>query len=276
MVICVPARDEVAMLPGLLSAIAALSVERDRLSLCLYLDDCRDGSGALLDRLASSLNFRLIVARGGDRGTPNAGAARRAALAMGLDLLAGGEGALFTTDADSQPGRDWIAAGISALARAEVAAGRIVRRDAAADPQQCRIEAYYDRLHRHRRIVDPVPWEACDTHHFSGGANIAIRASAYRTLGGIQPLSSGRMPGCSTMRGVPGCGCGATGRCWSKPRPGARGGSRAGWPGCCARSTRGAAALGRSARGIVAMARAGGGAGGFRRDRPCRCARGLG
>jgi len=179
------------MLPGLLSAIAALSIDRNRLSLCLYLDDCRDGSGALLERLGATLPFRLVVARGGDRGAPNAGAARRAALAMGLDLLAGGEGALFTTDADSQPGRDWVAAGLRALGKAEVAAGRIVRRDAAADPQQCRIEAYYDRLHRHRRIVDPVPWEARDTHHFSGGANIAIRASAYRTLGGVQPLPSG-------------------------------------------------------------------------------------
>jgi hypothetical protein len=179
------------MLPGLLSAIAALSIDRNRLSLCLYLDDCRDGSGALLERLGAALPFRLVVARGGDRGAPNAGAARRAALAMGLDLLAGCEGALFTTDADSQPGRDWVAAGLRALGKAEVAAGRIVRRDAAADPQQCRIEAYYDRLHRHRRIVDPVPWEARDTHHFSGGANIAIRASAYRTLGGVRPLPSG-------------------------------------------------------------------------------------
>ena len=36
-----------------------------------------------------------------------------------------------------------------------------------------------------------MAWEARDTHHFSGGANIAIRASAYRMMGGFLPLPSG-------------------------------------------------------------------------------------
>jgi hypothetical protein len=190
MVICVPARNEAAMLPGLLAAIAGLGFDRAPPVVCLYLDDARDGSAELLDALAPTLPFRLIVARGGG-GIPNAGAARRAALAMGLATLSGREGLLFTTDADSQPHRDWLSAGRRALGKAEVVAGRITRSHPADAPQQCRIERYYDRLHRYRRILDPVPWEARETHHFSGGANIAIRASAYRTLGGFLPLASG-------------------------------------------------------------------------------------
>ncbi|MEK9209738.1 glycosyltransferase [Sphingomonas sp. 2378] len=191
MVICVPARNEAAMLPGLLAAIAQLSGDLGALDVCIHLDDCRDGSAALLDQLAPTLPFRLTVAQGGRDGPPNAGAARRAAVAMGLALLVGGEGLVFTTDADSQPCRDWIMAGRKALIEAEVAAGRIVRTHARNDPQASRIEHYYDRLHRYRRSIDPVAWEARDTHHFGGGANIAIRASAYRMMGGFLPLPSG-------------------------------------------------------------------------------------
>lgn len=189
-VICVPARNEEAMLPGLLAAIAELSFDREPPDLCLYLDGCRDGSAALLDAIAPTLPFRLTFAQGGD-GVPNAGAARRAALAMGLAVLAGRDGLLFTTDADSQPRRDWLSAGCKALYEAEVVAGRITRSHAADAPQQARIERYYDRLHRYRRALDPVPWEARDTHHCGGGANIAIRACAYRALGGFLPLATG-------------------------------------------------------------------------------------
>lgn len=190
-VIGVPARNEEAMLPGLLAALAALAVDRSALDVCLYLDDCRDGSAALLARLAPTLPFRLTVAQGGAGAAPNAGAARRAAMALGLQRLGGAEGLIFTTDADSKPRRDWIGAGRNALREAEVVAGRIVRSHAAADPRASRVEYYYDRLHRYRRSIDPVGWEARDTHHFSGGANIAIRASAYRLLGGFLPLPSG-------------------------------------------------------------------------------------
>lgn len=191
MVLCVPARNEAALLPVLLNAIGDLSADRGRLHLCLYLDDCRDGSAALLEQFRSTLPCRLTVAHGSAKGGPNAGAARAAAVAMGLALLDGGEGLIFTTDADSLPRRDWLLAGCRALAEADVVAGRIVRTDAAGDPQATRIEAFYDRLHRYRRTIDPVPWEARDTHHFGGGANLAIRASAYRAMGGFLHLPSG-------------------------------------------------------------------------------------
>lgn len=191
MVLCIPARNEAASLPTLLTAIGDLSADRDLLDVCLYLDDCRDGSAAVVKRIGPTLPYRLTVGQGSANGIPNAGAARSAAVAMGLAVLDGAEGLIFTTDADSLPRRDWLCAGCRALAEADVVAGRIVRADAAVDPQATRIERFYDRLHRYRRTIDPVPWEARDTHHFGGGANIAMRASAYRTMGGFLPLPSG-------------------------------------------------------------------------------------
>jgi hypothetical protein len=109
-------------------------------------------------------------------------------MAMGLAILDGRDGLLFSTDADSRPAPDWIGAGAAALSSSDVVAGRIVRQDAAADPVQSRVERYFDRLHACRRRIDPVPWEAIDTHHFGGGANIAVRASVYRALDGFRPL----------------------------------------------------------------------------------------
>ena len=187
-VICVPARNEEQVLPALLDALAALDRIRPPLTACVYLDACTDGSEAMVRRACDHMPFALTVATGGGRAASNAGLARRAALAMGLDHLAGAEGLLFTTDADSRPRRDWIAAGCAALAQADVVAGRIVRRDGAVDGAQSRIERYYDRLHAHRRLIDPVPWEAHDSHHFSGGANLAMRSSVYRAIGGFRPL----------------------------------------------------------------------------------------
>ena len=134
------------MLPALFAALAALSVDGTKPEACLYLDDCRDGSVALVDRLGPSLPFRLHLARGGRDAAPNAGAARRAALAMGLSVLAGREGLLFTTDADSTPQPDWIAAGRRGLSQAEVVAGRIQRVNAASDPQQSRIVELQERV----------------------------------------------------------------------------------------------------------------------------------
>ncbi|WP_256210603.1 glycosyltransferase family 2 protein [Sphingomonas sp. OV641] len=190
-IICVPARNEEDALPTLIAALCDLAVPPMELDVCIYLDRCNDGSAALLADKAAKLPFRLVVEHGGASVEANAGAARRAAFAMGLGMLGGREGLIFTTDADSAPERDWIAAGQRALAQADVVAGRIMRVDAMRDTEQSRLEHYYDRLHRYRRMIDPVPWEARDTHHFSGGANMAVRASAYRAIGGFRPLASG-------------------------------------------------------------------------------------
>ncbi len=191
MIICVPARNEEQALPGLLRALAMLETDDAVPDVCIYLDGCEDGSAALLQRAASEMPFRLITEIGEAHEEANAGAARRAVVAMGLARLGERDGHVFITDADTCPRRDWIVAGRAALAQADIAAGRIVRRQADADPVQSRIERYYDRLHLYRRRLDPVPWEAQDTHHFSGGANMAVRASVYRRVGGFRPLATG-------------------------------------------------------------------------------------
>ena len=180
----VPVRDEAALLPRLLAGLASLDLTGVAATACLFLDGCRDASGAILR--AAALPMPLRIGLGEGRAQPNAGRARAAAmtLAQESDPIV-----LLSTDADSVPRGDWVQAALHALSVADVAAGRIVR-GGAVDPLQARVERYWDRLHALRRQLDPVPWEEGGNHH-GGGANLAIRAEAYRALGGFRPLPAG-------------------------------------------------------------------------------------
>lgn len=187
--VCIPVRDEAGGLPALLDGLAAQTEVRfDDVTLCLFFDGCTDGSEAIVAARAARYPMRIVAARSTDADPPSAGRARRAAMRVGLGCE---PDALLTTDADSVPAADWIARTLAALTLADVVAGRIVRRPCRQAKRQDRLEAYYDRLHALRRRIDPVPWECATPHHFTGGANLGFRSSAYRALGGFVPLPSG-------------------------------------------------------------------------------------
>lgn len=181
-----PVRNEVERLPQLLRALAE---QRDAgpVTLALFFDDCDDGSEALVDSFA--LPFEVVTTCVSSGGPPNAGRARRRAMALAMEAVPGD--ALLTTDADSAPAPDWIAASRRGLAQADVVAGRILRDARQESPTQGRLELYYDRLHTLRRALDPVAWEAPRTHHWSSAASLAIRADVYQALGGFADVASG-------------------------------------------------------------------------------------
>ncbi|WP_267381388.1 glycosyltransferase [Sphingomonas sp. GC_Shp_6] len=191
MAVCVPVRNEQAVLPRLLRALLAQEAAPP-FHACFFLDSCTDDSGAVIENTLGGSHLPWSVARSTAVRPSNAGAARRDALAIGLERVAGAPGALLlTTDADSMPAPDWVRAAAAALGAVEIAAGLIVRPGDARDAPQDRIEAYYDRLYRLRRRIDPVVWEPDEGHHFTGGANLAMRADGYAALGGCAPLPSG-------------------------------------------------------------------------------------
>ncbi|WP_375396903.1 glycosyltransferase [uncultured Sphingomonas sp.] len=186
-----PVRNEEAELPILLSALQRQTGGMP-FSLCVYLDNCTDNSNGVIGDFAQRTGLPVFIGRSDANDSSNAGRARGAAMALGLRKVGADRGALLlTTDADSAPEPDWIVRSASSLAEVEVAAGRIIRRDAAGPSLASRLEDYLDRLYALRRRVDPVVWELPDTHHFGGGANLAIRASEYISLGGFAPLVAG-------------------------------------------------------------------------------------
>lgn len=186
--ICVPARNEAALLPALLDSVAALDLGGVDAVVCIHLDSCDDSSAALLSGAALRLPISLHVGHGRQE-QPNAGRARGAAMALGLATLGDRPDALLlSTDADSRPRRDWVQAAVHALTLSDVAAGRVV---SDAGGLQARVERYYDRLHAYRRAIDPVPWEPVNGTHHGGAANLAMRASTYGALGGFAWLPAG-------------------------------------------------------------------------------------
>uniref|UniRef100_UPI0015770EC4 glycosyltransferase family 2 protein n=1 Tax=Sphingomonas bacterium TaxID=1895847 RepID=UPI0015770EC4 len=175
--IAVPVRNEAVRLPPLLSALAG-QVDAPPFTLCLFFDNCVDGSEAIAASLRPGLPY-TIRTEGCDRGgPPNAGRARSRAMALAEAVAP--NGILLTTDADGEPAPDWIARNLAALSAVELVAGRVVRASGPASDRQDRIEAYYHRLHAMRRAIDPVPWEAHPTHHWTSGASLAMRAATYR------------------------------------------------------------------------------------------------
>lgn len=186
--IAVPVRNEAERLPNLLDALAR-QVGAPPFTLVLFFDNCDDDGPAIVDQRAPALPFPIVTGRCDTGAPPNAGLARQRAMALALSLAPGG--VLMTTDADSLPASDWISANLAGLMRADVVAGRILHGfDHAASPQ-ARLEGYYDRLHALRRRIDPVPWEAVETHHWTSAASLAMRSDVYRESGGFPPFTHG-------------------------------------------------------------------------------------
>jgi hypothetical protein len=98
---------------------------------------------------------------------------------------------LLSTDADSGPAHDWVATNLAALDQADLVAGRILLSEAPALLVQARLTAYYDRLYRYRRRMDPIAWEDKATHHWTSACSLAMRADTYRELNGFEPLPRG-------------------------------------------------------------------------------------
>ncbi len=188
-VICVPVRNEAALLPDLIGALRCQDMPPGTFAAFFHLDSCTDASEAILSGAARHLSFPCWWASGRP-GPPNAGTARRAACQAGLQQ-APGAGSLLVTDADSRPATDWVRKNLGALRRADVVAGRIERGAPGAWPARRRQEAYLDRLHTLRRTLDPVAHDPLPSHPSLGGASLALRRSVYRALGGFEPFVSG-------------------------------------------------------------------------------------
>ena len=187
--ICVPARNEAALLPRLLTGLAA-QAGNEAFVLCLLLDGCTDESERVVTAHRAIVPYAIVTRHIPADAVPNAGRARSAAMALGLETV-GADGILLSTDADSVPAPDWVATNLAALDIADVAVGLIVRSGGMPSPVQDRIEAYYDGLARLRRLLDPIPWESARPHHYTSAASLACSARTYAALGGFEPVSAG-------------------------------------------------------------------------------------
>ena len=170
--VVVPARDEQALLPACLTALErAAGAVRVPVHLLVVADGCTDRTAAI----ARARGARVISI-----GARNVGAARAAGMAGLIRLMAARDPAatwLATTDADTVVPPGWLRRQLDyADAGWDVVLGTVTVGDWDGHPPHVP-DAFAARY-----AFGPGP------HPHVHGANLGIRASAYRAAGGFRPL----------------------------------------------------------------------------------------
>lgn len=165
--VVVPAANEQDTIGACLEAVlTAAAATGGRVEIVVVLDACTD---ATADIVASFPVTAVPCGHG------NVGAARRLGARHALPAL-GADGVLASTDADSLVPADWLVELAAMTRTADLVLGTVV--PGAGLPAD--VERDWYRRHELR-----------DGHPHVHGANLAIRAGAYRRLGGWRPLASG-------------------------------------------------------------------------------------
>lgn len=175
--VVVPARDEESVLGRCLAAVHRARLSATRLGVpgltVVVADSCTDATAAL----ARAAGARVL-----ETGAGTVGAARSAGIALALRALGGVPARrvwLACTDADSTVPPDWLVAQLR-VARAgyDAAAGLVDVDDAGPRSSRGRWRSRYAASCRR-------DWLHGRVH----GANLGVRAEAYRAVGGFEPVA---------------------------------------------------------------------------------------
>jgi Glycosyl transferase family 2 len=191
--VVVPAHNEGTLLPACLTALRqAARLVSVPVHMLVVADSCTDRTVAV----ARACGAPIIGIR-----ARNVGAARAAGMTELLRLTAGPDPAaiwLATTDADTVVPRDWLQRQVAHADRGwDVVLGTVTVADWSEHPP-------------HAPAAFAARYESGDRPHpHVHGANIGIRASAYRAAGGFRPLRTAEdhallaavaEAGCSVLR----------------------------------------------------------------------------
>lgn len=189
-----PVRNEAQRLPFFLASIAQLkSSGLSAPVVFLALDTCSDASEEIARTAQIEnplLDLRIIQLMPSNE--PNAGRARRAAFDAALAQFRHWPAArLLTSDADSVLANDWLLKNEAAFGTADLVAGYAKRSNRSKDGRRNELEAYLERLHNVRRSIDPILYDAPDSHPYASGASLGITLAAYSRIGGMPALPFG-------------------------------------------------------------------------------------
>jgi glycosyltransferase involved in cell wall biosynthesis len=196
-VVAIPARDEADLIGGCILALARQTRCPD--AVLLLLNNCSDLTEAIARNLSATLPFALhIVCHTFPPAEANAGNARRVAMQLAGDI-AGPDGILLTTDADTIVAHDWVEKNLLALAGgADLVCGRVavdpieealiplhLRVD---DALECELTSLLDRI---AFVLDPDPADPWPRHTEAAGASIGVTMAAFRRANGIPSVATG-------------------------------------------------------------------------------------
>ena len=168
-------------------------------AVLLLANNCIDGTTAIAHALSFRLPYTLHVrVHTFAPSTASAGHARRFAMQAAAEL-AGSDGILLTTDADTVVAPDWIERNLLSLAAgADLVCGRVTvdPNEAALIPShlhaddalECQLTKLQDQI---AARLDPDPVDPWPRHAEAAGASLAVTVSAFDRAGGIPAIRSG-------------------------------------------------------------------------------------
>jgi glycosyltransferase involved in cell wall biosynthesis len=188
-VVVVPARDEQDTIGDCLLALADQTLADDAFEIVVVLDDCRDATADVVARYAAATGLRLSTIPGPGRG---AGAARRTGMDAAARVISRHrpDGLIACTDADSRPAPDWLERQLVHIEQGARAVAGLIELEPehqSALPQAVLARRRRDAAARLQRVRQLEP--NAEHHHFAG-ASIGITASAYREVGGLEPVTA--------------------------------------------------------------------------------------
>lgn len=198
-VVAVPVKNEVARIAACLESLAEQTVDPAEMAVILLLNNCTDGTADHVRAMAPALPFRLeLHAVDLPEAYANAGWARRLAMDAACDL-AGPDGLILTTDADTLVDTDWIEANRREIAAGvDAVAGYVMANPVELmelDPgilERGSVEWEYQQLAAELESrSDPEPHDPWPRHNQNCGASAAVTAAAYRRIGGLPPKRVG-------------------------------------------------------------------------------------
>ncbi len=198
-VIAVPVRNEAERIGACLRAIdRQAGLPPGSLGVVLFLNNCTDGTAAIVAALLPSLTVPVRVLTE-DYSGAHAGWARRRAMDAAAEWLGDAGGAILSTDADSRVPPNWVARNLAAIAAgADAVAGRVEldveegKLLPAMLHARGRLEDDYDALITEAEArIDPDPHDPWPCHRTTIGATLAVTSEAYRAVGGMPEIPLG-------------------------------------------------------------------------------------
>ncbi|NVD45312.1 glycosyltransferase [Qipengyuania atrilutea] len=189
--IAVPARDEEALISRAVDALVETTQGTPlRGGIVVVLNDTQDNSASIVrSRLREAkVDFALIEVRFEDA-IRNAPHARR--LALDIAVRSASDGVLLTTDADSYVGPGWLSSRLAWITAGYDLVCEDVRLDEAELsllPAQVRTVGEAERTYFEASERLWRKWtgnRAGSFAHRASGASLAIKAQAYRSIGGL-------------------------------------------------------------------------------------------
>jgi glycosyltransferase involved in cell wall biosynthesis len=197
-VVAIPVRNEAERIAPCLRALAVQQYA-SRPGVVLLLNNCTDDTKAVVRGLAAELPITLHpIAVDLPPDEAHAGMARTLALQHAA-ALAGPDGVLLTTDADSVAPPDWLQRNLACIAEgADAVTGRAVIDPVEArlipqamhdaDARECAYAALLDQI---ASVLDPDPADPWPRHTEESGASIAVTVPAWSRVGGMHPVPLG-------------------------------------------------------------------------------------